>query len=34
MLFEIGKPENHALVEAPIEITPKLVSVTPNVGNL
>tara|TARA_B110000285_G_C15109051_1_gene609892 strand:- start:55 stop:501 length:447 start_codon:yes stop_codon:yes gene_type:complete len=33
MLFEIGKPENHALVEAPVTITPKLISVTPNVGS-
>jgi hypothetical protein len=34
MLFDdIGKPSNHALVEASIILTPKLISVTPNVGN-
>lgn len=34
MLFEVGKPHGHALVEAPLTITPKLLRVTPNVGNL
>lgn len=34
LLFEIGKPHSHALVEAPLTITPKLLSVTPNTGSM
>jgi len=33
MLFEIGKPHGHALIEAPLTITPKLISISPNNGN-
>jgi hypothetical protein len=32
MLFEIGKPHNHALIEAAVTITPKLINVSPNTG--
>jgi hypothetical protein len=34
LLFDVGKPENHTLIEAEITLTPKLVEVTPLVGSM
>jgi hypothetical protein len=34
LLFDVGKPENHTLVEAEITLTPKLVEITPLVGSM
>lgn len=33
-MFDVGKPENHTLVEAAITLTPKLVGVYPLVGSM
>lgn len=34
LYFAVGTPENHTVVEASIEITPQLASISPNVGSV
>jgi hypothetical protein len=34
LYFDVGLPQNHSLVAAQLDITPRLVSITPNTGSI
>lgn len=34
LFFTVGLPKNHSIVETPLGITPRLVSVSPRVGSI
>jgi len=34
LYFEIGHPKNHAIVNTQLDLTPKFVSISPNIGSI